>query len=90
VTICHRCRAGRLAQEGMPLSAAPIVMNQKTSPSDADCVGPSESGGMFQVPLPLVPWQKPQFVAYNLEPAATVVDCPAYGFFICALDGDAL
>jgi hypothetical protein len=74
----------------MPLSAAPVVINQKTSPSDADCVGPSESGGMLPVPRPLIPWQEPQFVVYNLDPAATAVDCPAYGFFICTLDAGAL
>jgi len=61
----------------MPLSAAPVVMNQKTSPSDADSVAPLDSGGMFAVPRPLIPWQEPQLVAYNLEPAVTAVGCPA-------------
>ena len=37
----------------MPLLTDPVVMNQKTSPSDADCVGPWDNAGMFPVPLPL-------------------------------------
>jgi hypothetical protein len=90
VTICHRCRSDRLAQAGIPLLTDPVVINQKTCPSDADCVGPSDSGGMLAVPRPLIPWQEPQLVAYNLEPDAAPVGCPAYGFFNWLLDAGAL
>lgn len=40
VTICHRCCSGSWAHEGMPLFTDPVVINQKTSPSGTDCVGP--------------------------------------------------
>src|SRR5271169_2033137 len=36
VTICHRFCSERLAQAGIPLLTDPVVMNQNTSPSDAD------------------------------------------------------
>src|ERR1700687_1537828 len=55
VTICHRFCSDRLAQASMPLLTDPVVMNQNTSPSDADCVGPWDSAGMFPVPRPLIP-----------------------------------
>ena len=63
VTICHRFCSERLAQAGMPLLTDPVVMNQKTSPSDADCVGPWDNAGTLPVPRPLTPWQEPQFAA---------------------------
>jgi len=46
----------------MPLLTDPVVMNQKTSPSGADCVGPFLNGGTFPLPIPLFPWQEPQFM----------------------------
>jgi hypothetical protein len=55
VTICHRFCSGKLPQAGMPLLIDPVVINQKTSPSDAVCVGPSDNAGIFPVPRPAIP-----------------------------------
>jgi len=65
----------------MPLLTDPVVMNQKTSPSDADWVGPFDNAGTLPAPRPLTPWQEPQFAAKSLDPATTSACCPAYGFF---------
>ena len=72
---------GEVAQDGIPLLTDPVVINQKTSPSGADCVAPWDRAGMFPVPRPLIPWHEPQFIAYSFDPAATAAVCPAYGFF---------
>src|SRR5271166_6378551 len=63
VTICHRFCSERLAQAGIPLLIDPVVMNQNTSPSDADWVGPLDNAGTFPVPLPFTPWHELQFAA---------------------------
>ena len=44
----------------MPLLIDPVVMNQNTSPSDADWVGPFDNAGTLPVPRPLTPWQELQ------------------------------
>jgi hypothetical protein len=74
----------------MPLLTEPFVTNQKTSPSGAESTAPRDKAGMFPVPLPLIPWQDAQFVAYNFAPAAMAACCPANGFFNCELDAGAL
>ena len=50
VTICHRCCAGMLAQDGIPFVTSPRVMYQKIAPAFADCVAPLASEGIFPVP----------------------------------------
>ena len=67
-----------------------MVINQKTSPSDADCAGPLDSGGTLPLPAARLPWQELHFVAYSLYPAATAVRCCPYGFFSRTLDEGAL
>ena len=83
LTICQRCVSGRLAHAGIPFSMLPCVMNQKTSPADADFVGSASSSGMLPVPLPVLPWQLAHFCSYSVFPACTALACPASGFFIC-------
>src|SRR5271165_6260186 len=90
VTICHRFCSERLAQAGIPLLTAPVVMNQKSSPSDADWVGPFDNAGTLPVPRPFAPWQELQLDAYSLDPATAPACCPEYGFFNCGLDRGAL
>jgi len=73
----------------MPSLMDPVVINQKTSPSDAVCAGPLDSAGTLPVPAACVPWQELQFTAYSFDPATTAVRCPAYGFFSRTLDAGA-
>jgi hypothetical protein len=62
VTICQRSFSAKFPQAGIPLLTDPVVTNQKTSPSEADFVGPWDNAGMFPVPRPPIPWQEPQFI----------------------------
>ena len=52
VTTCHRFCSDSWAQEGMPSPGDPVVTNQKTSPSEADCAGPLARAGTLPLPCP--------------------------------------
>jgi hypothetical protein len=47
---CQRFSSDKLTHAGMPLLTDPVVMNQKSFPSGADCVGFVETAGMLPVP----------------------------------------
>jgi len=67
VTTCQRCPTGSWLG-GIPFSGEPWPINQKSSPSFADCAGPWARAGTLPEPIAFLPWQEAQLTEKRVAP----------------------
>ena len=80
--ICHRCCAGKRANDGMPLATNPLLKTQNSAPGAELWTPRPMRGGALPRPSRVGPWQGEHSRANNFAPARRAFSLCAKGFLI--------